>query len=175
MIIKQRSYTPAPEGVHAAVCVDVADLGTEETPWGEAHKCRIVWEISAKMEDGRPFTINKKYTVSLHEKSNLFKDLKAWRGRAFTAAELDGFDLEKVLGAPCQLVVTHDEKDGKVYGNISAILKADPKNRLTPSGKYKRWQDREENKAKLASAKPEAAEQHEDDTFASEADDNISF
>ena len=137
-----KSYTPPPEGVWPAVCVDIVDLGMVSHPqYGEKHKCRIVWEISEKMSDGRPFTAQKQYTVSLHEKASLHKDLKAWRGKPFTAAELEGFDLEKVLGAPCQLVITHEEKDGMVYGNITAIMKAGP-SKLHPSGGYIRHKDR---------------------------------
>ena len=143
LVVQQKQYTPAPEGMHAAVCVDVVDLGMLVGAFGEKHKCRLAWEIAAVMEDGRRFTTQKTYTVSLHEKSTLFKDLKAWRGRAFTAEELAGFDLEKVIGAPCQLVITHDESEGKTYANITAILKADPKNILKPSGKYIRAKDRE--------------------------------
>ena len=143
LVVQQKSYTPAPEGIHAAVCVDVVDLGMKETQWGSKHKCRIVWELAAPMEDGRRFTIQQQFTVSLHEKSGLFKTLKAWRGRPFTAEELAGFDLEKVIGAPCQLVVTHAEEEGKTYANITAIMKADPKNRLPASGKYVRAKDRE--------------------------------
>lgn len=143
LTVSQKQYTPAPEGMHAAVCVDVVDLGMVEGQFGPKHKCRIAWEIAPVMEDDRRFTIQKSYTVSLHEKSNLFKDLKSWRGRAFTAQELAGFDLEKVLGAPCQLVVTHAESEGKTYANVTAILKADPRNSLKASGKYIRAQDRE--------------------------------
>ena len=143
LIAQGKTYTPAPEGVHAAVCVDVVDKGWVETEWGGKHKCRIVWELSLKMDDGRPFTIGKTYSVSLHEKATLYKDLKAWRGKAFTADELRGFDIERVLGAPCQLVVTHEERDGVVYGNVTALMKADPKNILKPTGKYIRAKDRE--------------------------------
>lgn len=94
------------------------------------------------MEDGRPFTVRKIYTASLHEKSNLHKDLKAWRGRPFTAEELAGFDLEKVLGAPCQVLVQHTEKDGSVWANVAAVMKAAPGPRLAPSGCYTRIKDR---------------------------------
>jgi hypothetical protein len=135
-----KSYTPAPEGVWAAVCVDVADLGMVDGQWGEKHKCRIVWELSEKMSDGRPFTAQKQYTV--HEKASLFKDLKSWRGKQFTPDELAGFDVEKVIGAPCQIVIVHEEKDGSIYGNITAIMKADSKNKLKPSGNYIRAKDR---------------------------------
>jgi hypothetical protein len=143
IVLKQKQYTPAPEGIHAACCVDVVDLGVIEGQFGPKHKCRITWEIVTPMADGRRFSTSKTYTMSLHEKATLFKDLKAWRGRPFTAEELKGFDLEKVLGAPCQLVITHSEVEGKVYANVTAILKADSKNILKPSGQYIRAKDRE--------------------------------
>jgi hypothetical protein len=161
LIVSGKNYTPAPEGVHAAVCVDVADKGMVETEWGSKHKCRIVWEIAAPMDDGRPFTIGKTYTVSLHEKSSLYKDLKGWRGRAFTADELRGFDLENVVGKPCQLVVAHNDVDGTTYANVQAILKADVKNQLKPSGKYVRAKDRTDAPAQTTSA-PATTQPEED-------------
>jgi hypothetical protein len=142
MIIKANSgFVPAPEGLHKAVCVDVVDKGFVETPWGEKPKVRVVWEIEAEMDDGRRFTVGKTYTASLHEKSNLHKDLRTWRGRPFTAEELAGFDMEKVIGVPCQLLVTHVEKDGTVYANVAAVtrLQGAP---LKPSASYVRVKDR---------------------------------
>lgn len=143
-IIRGKTFTPAPEGTWNAVCVDVWPFYEESTPWGNKTKTRLTWELDAKMDDGRPFIVSKSYTVSLHEKSGLYKDLKSWRGgKAFTAEEIDAFDLENVLGKPCQLVVVHNEKDEAVYANIIAVLKADPAKALKPSGQYVRKQDRE--------------------------------
>jgi hypothetical protein len=136
-------FQPCPEGVHNAVCVDVVDLGVLETPWGSKHKLRIVWEVEAKMDDGRPFTVRRQFTASLHEKSELCKCLKSWRGRPFTKEELAGFDTEKIVGASAVLVVGHDEKDGNCWANVTAVSKATKK--LEPSGKYVRVKDREEN------------------------------
>jgi hypothetical protein len=82
----------------------------------------VSWELldDPKMQDGRPFSVSQFYTVSLHEKSKLRADLEAWRGRKFTAAELEGFDLSTVLGAYCMLQVVHSE-DGK-YANVQTIM-----------------------------------------------------
>lgn len=146
MIISGSSFTPAPEGVHPAVCVDVVDKGMVTGAYGTKHKLRIVWEIAELMDDGRPFTVGKTYTASLHEKSVLRKDLKSWRGREFTPEELRGFDTEKVVGAPCQLVVQHEEKNGETYANVTAVLKAGA-SRLSPSGGYVRVKDRVEDSA----------------------------
>lgn len=142
------SYVPAPEGLHGAVAVDVQDLGVKETPWGAKEKIRIVFELDPEsagtMSDGRRYTIGKTYTPSLHEKAVLHKDLKSWRGRPFTVEELSGFDVETVIGAPCKLLVIHVEKDGQVYGNITAIMKADKGQHLKPAGTYTRLKDRPE-------------------------------
>jgi hypothetical protein len=132
------TFIPAPEGLHPAVCVDVVDLGLKDSPWGQKRKVRIVWEIAERMKDGKPFIASKQYTLSLHDKSSLHKDLRSWRGQPFTAEELEGFDLEKVLGVPCQILIVHQEKDGSVYGNVQAVTKADRKHVLKPSGQYVR-------------------------------------
>ncbi|EMT8246002.1 hypothetical protein KLR49_002128, partial [Neisseria gonorrhoeae] len=75
------------------------------------------------MPDGRPYLISRRYTASLHSKSQLATDLKSWRGRDFTPEERDNFDLRNILGKPCLLSIAHQESsDGKTtYANISAI------------------------------------------------------
>lgn len=172
---ERRQYTPPPEGMWPGVCVDVVDIGLEQSPWGELHKVRIVWEISPVMEDGRRFTAGSKYTLSLGEKANLYKILKSWRGgKDFSADELRKFDLEVLLGKPCQLVITHSEKDGNIYGNITAVLKADPKNQLQPSGKYVRAKDREGYQP--PKSKPsDASAEFRDEEPPTAGEDNIPF
>lgn len=74
--------------------------------------------------DGKPtpMTIQREYSLSLSEKSNLRKDLQSWRGREFTAKELEGFAVETVCGVPCMLSVIHKQNaQKKTYANISAI------------------------------------------------------
>ena len=145
------TYTPAPEGVHDAVCCDVADLGMVETTWqGETknqHKVRIVWQLATKMEDGRPFSIGRRYGLTLHEKSSLFKDLKTWFGKA----PPDNFDLEKLIGQNCQIVVTHNERDGTTYANVQSVLKAG-KTKLKVDPDFVRFKDREPKPAVVVAA-----------------------
>jgi hypothetical protein len=160
------SFEPAPEGAWQAVCVDVRDLGIVKSElWGNKPMVLITWEISEKMEDGRPFVASKRFTNSLHAKSSLHKFLVSWRGREFTADELNtGFDLEKLITAPCQLVVQHTSKDGQTYANVTAILRASKGQALKPSGKYVRWIDRPENKAsKPAPDNPDYGESEAED------------
>lgn len=122
------NFAPPPEGTFIAVCYRVVDLGTQETNYnGQVKHQRLLllsWELPDElMEDGRPFTINKRYTYSSSPKSNLRKDLESWRGKRFTDAEIEGFEVDTLLGIGCMLNVTHTEKAGSIYANIAGLLR----------------------------------------------------
>jgi len=124
--------------------VDVIDLGMQSTAWGEKHKVRIVWQVDqTNAETNRRYEVRKQYSLSLHEKASLRKDLEGWRSRKFTEQELSGFDLEKLVGANCQVQVVHDlGDDATIWANVQAVVPA-PKNtgKLVPSD-YIRQKDR---------------------------------
>jgi hypothetical protein len=113
-----------PEAVHIGICIGVYDLGTQVSPqFGPNRKVALCWELDAQMTDGKPFTITQQYTLSLHEKASLRALLESWRGRAFTEAQLEGFDIFTVLGAPCQLQVIHNKGgDGQTYANVKTVM-----------------------------------------------------
>lgn len=134
------NFTPAPEGVHNAVCVDTVDNGMCDSQFGPKHKLTIVWQIEECMESGKPFLVSKRYSASIHAKSTLRKDLKSWRGKDFTEDEAKEFDLESVVGAQAQLVIQHNEHEGTIYANVLAITKG--KTKLSPRD-YVRKKDRE--------------------------------
>lgn len=121
---KEGDYSVAPEGLWDAVCVDVFDLGIVDTPWGAQVKIEITWQLSeVDPKTGKRFLIFQRYTPSLHEKSRLRPMLEAWRGRKFTKDEEREFDIEKLIGANCQLQVVHSIKDeGRVYANVQAVV-----------------------------------------------------
>ena len=140
-------FINAPAGTHQAVCIDVVDLGIVKTEWQgktkEQHKIRIVWQLNESMPDGRPFISSRRYTLSLSEMSALRPDLEAWRGRPFTEQELEGFDVETVIGANCLLTIVHEQKGGKTYSNVksvAALVKGMPK--IEPHSGYVRVCDR---------------------------------
>lgn len=122
---KGSDFEQPPVGMHIARCVRIVDLGTQETTWQgkpkQARKVLVSFELlgEPRMDDGRPFLASTRYTASLSDRAMLRKDLESWRGRPFTAAELEGFDLSAILGRPCMvnLVKSEDEK----YTNIAAI------------------------------------------------------
>ena len=121
-----RVFQPCPAGTWPAVCVDVVDLGAMKSEWKDepVHKIRLTWQVSERMPDGRPYIVSRMYTASLHEKSSLRKDLSSWRGQDFKPEELNGFDLENVLGVGCLVsVVQQTGLDGQTYGNVIAVMR----------------------------------------------------
>lgn len=120
-------FEPAPAGAHAARCFRIVDLGSQKKTWqGQtklAHQILFSWELpTARMQDGRPFIINQRYTASLSEKAQLRGVLESWRGRKFSPQELAGFDLYNVLGKTCLINIVHNEKDGKKYANVASVM-----------------------------------------------------
>jgi hypothetical protein len=142
------TFKLVPAGQYNAVCVDVVDLGIVKTTWQgkekSVHKCRIVFELGVTDADtGKRLTISAYYTASLGEKANLRKFLEAWRGKAFTAEELKGFDTEQLIGVGALIQVVHATKGDKTYDNINSIMvPPKPMAWLEPSGQYVRVQDR---------------------------------
>lgn len=115
-------------GVYTAVSSAIIDIGLQTNDKFEKtqRKFMMMWtilneqvEINGEMQDR---VISKEYTFSLHEKSTLRKDLQAWRGKAFTDEELNGFDLLNVLNKACQLQILLEEKNGNKYNNIAGIV-----------------------------------------------------
>ena len=134
-----------PEGQFRAVCMDVVDLGmVENKRFGKMqHKIALVYHSEEKTKDGRPFEVWSRYTATLADQGYLRPFLEAWRGKAFTPPELAEFDLEKLIGVNAYIQIIHNQRDGKTYANIGAIMPL-PKGlaKLTPTPGYERRQDR---------------------------------
>lgn len=131
-------------GSYGARAYMMIHIGTVKETYGqdvkEVNKVLIGWEVPEVMrqwkegEPEMPAVISKEYTVSLSKKSNLRGDLEAWRGVPFTEKEAEGFDLVKLVGAPCLLGIVQkpSAKDAtKVYNNINSIMKM-PKGMSVP-------------------------------------------
>lgn len=124
-------------GTHAAVCTWIVGVGPQKVEWQgkekEQEKLKLRFEVPAERvewetKDGEkgegPIVIWGTYTASLGEKAKLRAHLESWRGRKFTKDELDGFDMDNILGKPCLLTVVHNQADnGKTYANIKGISK----------------------------------------------------
>jgi len=125
----ETSYPKVPIGVHKARCIKAIDLGTQKQEYaGEISWKRqilVIWELPEELNNDQPMTISKFYTLSLHEKSNLGKDLTSWRGRPFTETEKQGFDVRNLIGVPCQLNVMHKDNGKEDISSIMPLGKND--------------------------------------------------
>ena len=80
------SITPLDEGVYVGICTWLIDLGEQRNQKFDkvSHRVIFMWDIVGETvrindkEESR--TMNREYTLSLHERSGLRKDLQAWRG-----------------------------------------------------------------------------------------------
>ena len=130
------NFKRVPAGAYIGRCYSLIDLGSQLTDgqFGKKiqHKIKLGWELFGDDEQGNPLTvdvdgvempmtISKNYTVSLHEKANLRKELSAWRGRDFTEEEAKAFDVSKLLGAYGMVNVTTSETNGKTYSNVAGL------------------------------------------------------
>jgi hypothetical protein len=147
-IVKQSEKTDYPkpqDGEYNAICYKLIDTGSHMNSYDklqptvrlywELHGDNLVGEGTGIMNDGRPFSVDRKFNPSLGgpDKSTKFREfLEGWRGRPFTPEELKGFDLTRLVGVPCRLTLaTQPNKDGtKSYQNI---VKASPVMKGTPA------------------------------------------
>ena len=123
-------YPDVSIGVHKARCVKVIDLGTQKNDYqGDItwkRQAMLIWEIPSETNNnGEPLTISKFYSLSLHEKSNLGQDLTAWRGRAFTETEKQGFDVSKLVGVPCMMNVVEGKNGRPRVSTLMPLPKGD--------------------------------------------------
>lgn len=133
------NYKRVPSGAFIGRCYSLIDLGTQRSDgqYGvkDQHKIQIGWELFGDDDDGNPLTveteggktmpmtIKKSYTVSLHEKAGLRRDLASWRGKDFTDEEAKAFDVSKLLGQYCMVNVTVSENNGKTYSNVAGLTR----------------------------------------------------
>lgn len=135
-------FEPAPAGLCNAVCVDVVDAGQKPDMNGNLKdKVRLVFQTDKKLSTGKPALVSRQFTLSAHEKAGLRIFCESWRGKPYTTTrEFEMFDLERLIGQSATINVVHNNKEGKVFANISVVLP--PQAKVTPDGSYTRKKDR---------------------------------
>ena len=98
----------------------------ESAKYKPRHMIQLRWVLNAEppLESGLPHMAVRSFGLSLGEKSSLRPILEAWRGKKFTEEELEGFDLERLIGVNCQIQILHNKYQGKTYGNVQAVVPA---------------------------------------------------
>ncbi len=134
IIVKEdgQAFDQLPAGTYLARCYGVVLLGTNYDKMYDKTQTKVAVQFEFPTEliesesselNGQPYGLSKFYTLSLHEKANLRIDLEQWRNRKFTEDELLGFDLVKIIGAPCMVSVIMSEKGKPKVGSVSALPK----------------------------------------------------
>lgn len=119
------------DGTYPARCYRILDLGMQEQSWegkkSLKHQLIMGFELCGTHVDDDPkedpYVTSGFWTASLHERARLRQDLERWRGKAFTPDELDGFDLDAVLGKPCMLSLVTNENGRQKIDGIMALPK----------------------------------------------------
>jgi|694.fasta_scaffold28940_11 hypothetical protein len=136
---KAGGFSLSPSGTHLAICVKLVDLGTQTSEYkGEKKRNRkimIGWELPYELIGDKPLLHYQRYTLSSNEKSTLRKHLEAWRNKPFNDKDFgsSGFELKKLLGAPCSLIIAHTEREGRTYANTAGIGPIPKGTKMPPS------------------------------------------
>jgi hypothetical protein len=112
--VPEVTYQLPPEDIHEARCVWVIDIGTHLSNFNDEKKQRKVilgFELCNEktvfnVDRGpEPFVVHGMYTMSLGERSNLYRDLMRWIGKR--GIERVRPNLALLLGVPCLVNVQH--------------------------------------------------------------------
>lgn len=134
------SSEPVSAGTHHAICYGVVDVGTHPVTNPEFQPAReviILFELpnergnfpskeDPNVKTDQPRGLHARYINVLSTKSKLRKMLVSWRGREFTEAEMEKFDISSVIGANCMATVIHKvgvgKNAGKTFANLDAVM-----------------------------------------------------
>jgi hypothetical protein len=131
----------APIGNHIARCYQIIDLGTQDDArYGNAsHKLRFTWELCEETHDfgkgkKEPYSVSMQVNFFFGRGSNFTKLLEGWKGGTFTDAELDAFELKKLVGKACMVNVVHNSVGDRDYANVASVspVPAKWKDRVPP-------------------------------------------
>ena len=121
------SFAPHPAGQFAALCVDVINFGEkvgsyEGGPEKLSPKVGLVFRTGELNDKGEVVDIAREFTNSMHENAALRAFLEQWRGKSFTAEEVDrGAPLHKLCGVAALVTIEHKNSKDRVYGNLKGI------------------------------------------------------
>ena len=97
-----REWKNPREGVHQAELAQVEDLGERDSGFGPKESFRLRYALlDEKNDKGQPLTVSAILTASLHEKSNLYQQVRALlasRSRRSHIVRPDGKALPADLG-----------------------------------------------------------------------------
>jgi hypothetical protein len=162
MILKKGSggadFVPHPEteAPVLGVIVDITPPKERTKTWEgktqTVQEIKIVYETEVEDEEGKRFCLwSRGYRIDgkdpLHEKAALRGDLKKILGRDLTAKELEGFDVESLLGRVVKIMVEHEQTERGLFARIVLLKAAKEGETFKSAGTYIRVKDREQKDA----------------------------
>lgn len=120
LIAKAPERRLCPMGAHKA---KVEKIELKHHPeWGE-RVLFIFLLVGRAWDDGMPIRVFTEAGNTLTRKSKLRKIVEGILGRTLTKEEVQGFDLETLIGLDCQIVVKHEEGlDGNTYSRVETVI-----------------------------------------------------
>jgi hypothetical protein len=123
------NFPQVPTGPQLGILYSLIDMGSQEgtyqgKPTKPKRKIAMRFELhgeDTKMDDGRPLSIGKTFTLSSSSKGNLRPFMEGWRRKAFTDEEFEAFDLRNMLGKPAILTIVEDG-EYRVINNVSRLM-----------------------------------------------------
>lgn len=116
-------FVPCPPGNHPGRVAAIFDVGHHAEVFNgkakDTQKLVIVFELSKKDSNGKPYCMAVRYTFSTNEKSNFFKVVQSMLGRAFQPGE--EIDVESLLGLVVLVNVVHKPSGDKTYANVTSV------------------------------------------------------
>jgi hypothetical protein len=79
----------------------------------------VVFELVERRPDGKPFIMAKSYSLSLHEKANLYKLVCGLSGRTFGHNE--DVNVLNILGLPVLVLVGNSQSGEKSYHKVETV------------------------------------------------------
>lgn len=131
LIVKTVFSEKVPEGLDDVTISKVEDLGLQETRSSGKKEMAAIHFTADELgyADAR-----LKVIQSLHTDGNLAKLL-----RQLDIPVVGTFDLSRLVGIKCEVVIQHRERDGETYANVVSVLKTrrlrKNKNAPTPRSK----------------------------------------
>ena len=109
------------EGAHNAVCIQVIDLGTQESRFNDViknvRKILVGFELpDLENEDGGPTIVSLQMSFTDSPKGNLMKTMKQWLG-----VKTGDFDMDDCLGKAAIITITHNTTDKGTFANITNV------------------------------------------------------
>jgi hypothetical protein len=114
---KQLTYDPPASGEHVATLAKIADLGIQQTTYGDKPQVRLRFEVEERDSRGARKFITRTLTNSLHEKSNFSRFFNEI-GKPLGDGDVD---TDSLIGTRFTIALSHVRVDGKIKVRIESV------------------------------------------------------